>query len=303
MEPKYKPLYDRVPDTQYRDSLKRILKEGELTQNPFQTRGTRTLLTLNPMVFLLSNGFPVITERKIGFWRKSIAELLAFIHGVRDARILAEIWGVNWWKEQWATSEKCAQFGLEPHDLGWGSYGVAFHDFPTMEGGSFNQFYHLVEQIRWRPSLRTHVVSPWIPQYCLQHDGRQRKVVVAPCHGWIQVTIIDDKLTLRMDQRSADFPIGVPSNIIQYAALTMMIAHVTGYEPYMYIHSTHDSQIYEDQVDHVGLMLERETRVFPSLHFTKNGQDITDLFHFRPEHFELRDYNPHPTILGIPVTT
>jgi thymidylate synthase len=36
---------------------------------------------------------------------------------------------------------------------------------------------------------------------------------------------------------------------------------------------------------------------------TEAGQKITNLFDFRPEHFELRDYDPHPAINAIPVTT
>lgn len=278
--------------------------------------GTKTLLTLPSMIFEFSNGFPLITSRRVGFWKKPIAELLAFIHGARTADELNR-WGCNWWGAQWATPEKCAEFGLDPGDLGPGSYGAAFHDFPNFEwerveghpdGGRwvskpFNQFFHLIKQMKEKPAVRTHVISPWVPQYTLSHSQHERKVVVAPCHGWIQITIIDDKLTLRMDQRSADFPIGVPSNTIQYAALTMMIAHVTGHEPHMFIHSTHDSQVYEDQVDNIKEMVNREPISFPSLHLTTEGEMVTDLFDFRPDHFELRDYNPHPAIAGIPVTT
>ncbi len=302
MNPNYQKVHLRRPNTMYKRSLARILARGQYTKNPFQTQGTYTLLTLSPMIFKFSNGFPLITERKIGFWKKPIAELLAFIHGVRTGEGLAE-WGCNWWGEQWATPEKCAQFGLEPGDLGPGSYGAAFHDFPTIDGGSFNQFENLIKQIKDYPSVRTHVISPWIPQYALGNKEQQRKVVVAPCHGWIQITIIDGKLTLRMDQRSADFPIGVPSNIIQYAALTMMIAHVTGYEPYMYIHAAHDAQIYEDQVDFVKEIISRNTRPFPTMHLTDEGKKVTNLFDFRPDHFVLSDYNPHSAIPGIPVTT
>lgn len=315
MDPKYKLLAERVPNHGYQDCLRHILVNGEFTRNPFQPTGTYTSLTTPNMIFYLENGFPVLTERKIGFWKKPIAELLAFINGVHDARVLSSVWGVNWWEEKWATPEKCADFNLPPYEMGPGSYGPGFASHPHFEwvsddgpdGGlwvprPFNQFYHLVRQIRDYPALRTHKVSPWIPQYCLQHKGLKRKVVVAPCHGDVQITILGNKLTLRMDQRSADFPIGVPANIIQYAALTVMIAHVTGYEPYMYIHSAHDAQIYEDQVDWVKMVLDREPRAFPTLHLTEEGLRVTELLDFRPHHFELREYDPHPAIAGIPVT-
>ena len=302
MQPFYFRADDRLPDTQYKDSLKRILIEGEQMRNPFQTKGRRALLTLNPMVFLIANGIPILTERKVSFWKKPIGELLAFIHGVRDARELADKWGVNWWRDQWATPEKCADFGLEPYDMGPGSYGAALC-YTLPNGKIFRQYEHLIAEIKENPGVITHKVTTWIPHYCLNHSGNKRKVVVAPCHGDVEVTIIGDQLTLRMDQRSADFPIGVPSNMIQYAVLTIMVAHVTGYVPHRYIHATHNAQIYDDQLDATKELISRESFSFPSINLTDEGMKVTNLFDFRPDHFELRDYVSGPSMKDIPVTT
>lgn len=298
MDPNYiMPAQNRTRDHQYRDALNQILKvfgdKEYYMKNPHQEFGTYSIQTVSPFYFKLENGFPLITERKISFWRKPIAEILAFIHGARTVKELSG-WGCNWW-EKWGTKEKCDQFELAEGDLGFG-YGPGF----VRDG--FNQFEHLIKQIGENPNSRTHIIDPWIPQYCLGHSEHKRKVVVAPCHGWIHITIINGKLTLRMNQRSADFVIGVPSNIIQYAALTIMIAHVTGYEPYMYIHAPQDSQIYENQKEAVETMLSRRQTVFPTLLLTKEGEKVNNLFDFRPEHFELSDYYPHPAILNIPVT-
>jgi len=103
-----------------------------------------------------------------------------------------------------------------------------------------------------------------------------------------------------MDQRSGDVPIGVPSNMIQYAALLLMLAQVTGYEPHTFTHSIHDGQIYEDQVEKVKEIIAREPRPFPTLRIT--DPSIKDIFAFRPEHFELTDYDPLPAMNDIPVT-
>ncbi|MES3004950.1 MAG: thymidylate synthase [Patescibacteria group bacterium] len=298
MNPNYAPYEKRKADTQYKHNLRRVLKRGQLTGNPFQTQKTLTHLTLPAMNFKLANGFPLITERKASFWRAPIGELLAFIHGARTIEEL-DSWGCKWW-DKWATPEKCADFGLPPGDLGPGSYGAAFHDFPMPNGGTWNQFEAVIKQIKALPSLRTHLVTSWIPFYSV---GDNRKVVVAPCHGnMIQITVINGKLTLRMVQRSGDFPIGVPSNMVQYAALTIMIAHVTGYEPYMYIHQVNDAQMYLDQEEQVRGIVSRETVPYPTLRLTAEGLKVTDLFDFRPEHFELSDYHPGPAIPGIPAT-
>lgn len=298
--------YDkRTPDNQYQTLLKTILENGIRTPSQ-QGTDALTLIAPPPMRFKFENGFPMITERNMNpkvsdhlpvtVWQQAIAEICAFINGARTTKELEEF-GCFWWKS-WATPEKCAKRGLETGDLGPGSYGAAFHDFPTSEGKPFNQFKHIVEQIIEEPQLRTHFVSPWIPQYMGRGKDKQQKVVVCPCHGWVNIRIIEGKLTLHMMQRSGDTPVGVPSNMIQYAALAMMIAHVTGTEAYEFVHSISDAHIFVDQIPAVETMLSREPKRFPTV--TMNT-DKKDLFAFRKEDFELSDYEPHPGIKGIPV--
>jgi len=302
---KMKPLDERTPDNQYKELLRSIMKNGVKTPSQ-QGVDAITLMGSNPMRFRLDNGFPMITERNmdpkvseflpVTVWQQAIGEICCFINGGRTVAEL-EKFGCFWWN-LWCTAEKCGKRGLETGDLGPGSYGAGFHDFPTIDGGTFNQFKHIVEQIIEEPQLRTHFVSPWIPQYIGRGKGKQQKVVVAPCHGWVHVRIIENKLTLHMIQRSGDVPIGVPSNMVQYAALAMMLAHVTNTVPYEYVHTISDAHIYENQLPAVEKMLERESRPFPTM---KINTDKKDLFAFRKEDFELSDYNPHPGIKGIPV--
>ncbi len=281
-----KPFAERTPDTQYQDRLKQILETGILAKDTPQGVGALTSFgTLPPMVFDLANGVPLITERKIGFWKKPIAEITAFINGVRTIDGLEEF-GCNFWGDYRGQGTK---FGLEPDDLGPGSYGAAFHDFEIPEGGTLNQFEQLIEQIREYPTIRTLLVTPWKPYYTAR--GPQRKVIVAPCHGWLHFRVLDGKLHMRMDQRSGDMPIGVPSNMIQYAALMLMICQVTGYEPGTYVHTIADAHIYEDQIDMVRELITRDPRPFPTLTLDPN---VKDFFAFRAEHFTLEDYDPHP---------
>lgn len=291
--------------SQYQRLLKDIVERGVRTPSQ-QGVPAITLIGPNPMRFKLAEGFPMITERNmdpqtsadlpVTVWQQAIGEICCFING---GRTLAELekFGCYWWRN-WATPEKCAKRGLEPGDLGPGSYGAAFHDFPTMDGGTFNQFQHIIEQIKEEPQLRTHFVSPWIPQYIGRGKSKRQQVVVAPCHGWIHLRVIDNKLTLHMFQRSADTPVGVPSNLIQYGALLMMIAQVTELEAYEYVHSFSDAHIYVDQMPAVETMLAREARSLPTLVLDPS---VKDLFAFRREHFTLKDYNPHPGIKAIPV--
>lgn len=287
---------NRRIDTQYKSHLKKILKRGRFTKHPVQPVRRQVLLTLPPMVFDLSNGIPIVTERYMPFAKTltPISEMIAIINGVRTGQEMENTWGVKYWR-MWTTAEKCAKFGLPPGDMGDGSYGPGFYE------GGFNQFEHLVREIKENPYLSTHKISPWHAKYCLQHSELQRKVVVAPCHGDIQITIIGDKLTLRMDQRSGDYPVGVPADMLMYSALTLMMAQVTGFEPETFIHSVHDAHIYEDQIPQVKELVARPSYPFPLLHLTEEGKRVKSIFDFRREHFVLTDY-VHGEKLNIPVT-
>ncbi|MFA6414541.1 MAG: thymidylate synthase [Candidatus Paceibacterota bacterium] len=284
----YKPLSLRTPDTQYQDRLKHILEHGEMLKETPQGIGALTCFgTLPQMVFYLSNGVPLITERAINFWRKAVAEIIAFINGARTIDEIT-LYGCDFWKDY---RGKGAGLGLEPDDMGPGSYGAAFHDFPLPGGSTLNQFAQLIQQILSYPSLRTHLVTPWIPFYTAR--GPNRKVIVAPCHGWIQFRVMNGKLCLLLWQRSSDLAVGGPSNIIQYAALLLMVCQVTGYTPGYFAHLFGDVHIYENQIDAVQELVKREPRPFPILRLDPT---VKNLFDFRVEHFSLEEYNPHPAM-------
>ncbi len=297
MHPTYKPYEERTPDTQYRDCLRLILEEGEEVESQ-QGVPALTYMAPPPMHFLLENGIPLITERNIPFWKAAVGEIFAFFNGVNSLDGLEEF-GCNWWKDWW-TEKKCQKRGVPTGTGGLGAYGEAFHNFPTREGPPFNQIQHLVEQITDEPQLRTHFVTPWIPQYIGRGRGKQQKTVVAPCHGWMHARVLPGmRLVLHMFQRSADFPVGVPANMIQYGGGALLgLARATGTIPYKYIHSFSDAHIYVDQIPYVEEMLKREPRKLPTL--TLNTYS-TNIFEMRPDDFELSDYKPHPGIKGIPV--
>ncbi len=86
--------------------------------------------------------------------------------------------------------------------------------------------------------------------------------------------------------------------MIQYAALTMMLAQVTGYEAYEYIHTISDAHIYVDQIPMVEELIARDTKPFPTVTLTNPTKD---LFAFRNTDFELSEYTAGEAMRGIPV--
>jgi thymidylate synthase len=254
------------------------------------------------MRFNLKNGFPCITNRNIGgFWRGAIGELCAFINGATTLSEFEEF-GCNWWGP-WASEEKCVKRGLPIGDLGPGSYGGAFYDWPDWNGGSYDQFEHPIAQIRENPGDRTHVVSPWNGALLARDSGRINKATIAPCHGWLQVRIMNGKIHLHHTQRSGDVPIGIPSNMVQYGALLLMLEHLTGYKAGYYTHYIVDAHIYSDQTRASWEIVNRSDLRLPTVNLNEAGKEVDDIHNFRAEHFEISDYHAHPAMKGIPVAT
>jgi thymidylate synthase len=301
--PDYLPYAERTPSTAYRELLRSVRDSGVRVQ----TKQGEDALALagHCMRFPMAQGAAVITERSIkGFAGKAIGELCAFINGARTLDELAAF-GCDWWGA-WATAEKCQARGLEPGDLGPGSYGHAFRHFTTDldgEGPGFDQLPHLIQKLRDLPLDRTALMSPWIPNANHRERGVRSRNTIAPCHGWVHALVFNDKLHLVHNQRSGDTPIGVPSNMVQYNALGLMLEQLTGYELVEYVHWIQYAHIYTNQLPHVEEMLAREPRALPTLRLTEAGRRVSDIHDFRAEHFALSDYEPHPSIPGIPVAT
>ncbi|HET9641294.1 MAG TPA: thymidylate synthase, partial [Candidatus Paceibacterota bacterium] len=207
----YKPKMERMSDGQYRSIIGYILKNGILVKTTPQGIGALTCFgALPPMVFDPRNGAPLITERKLGI-RNPIAEITGFVNGARTIEQL-ESFGISG-EAYWVPYRgKGTKFGMAPNDLGPGSYGAAFHDFEIprpwwqlWKPRTLNQFKQLIENLKKYPHLRTHVITPWKPYYT--GVGPDRKVIVAPCHGWCFFRVMNGKLYLTMVQRSADVPL------------------------------------------------------------------------------------------------
>lgn len=300
----YKPFEERTPDSQYSTMMRTVRDTGirvPSQQDPQdRMKDALTLPYAYTLYYPVENGAPVITERSIAtFWKKPINEKFAFVNGVRTLEGLTENGCKGFW-EPWATEEKCTKRGIPVGDLGPGSYGAAFHDFPTPDGGTFNQYEALIEQIKLNPGLRTHFISPWIPFYNFRTKDLIQKAVVSPCHGWVKVKIFGQQMVLQMMMRANDIVVGGPSNMVQYFALLLALAKETGYMPMAYNHIILEPHIFMEQLDSVETMLSRESRCLPTV--TMNEEAVSkNFFNIRGDDFQLADYNPHSAILKIPV--
>ena len=85
----------------------------------------------------------------------------------------------------------------------------------------------------------------------------------------------------------------MPFNIASYALLTMMVAQVTGLEAGDFVHTFGDAHLYLNHMEQAERQLARDPRPLPQM---KLNPDVTSLFDFTYDDFELVGYDPHPHI-------
>lgn len=256
---------------QYLDLLDRILAEGAKKTD---RTGTGTLSIFgNQMRFDLTNGFPLLTTKKLHL-KSIIYELLWFLKGDTNIGFLKEH-GVSIWDE-WAD---------ENGDLG-PVYGHQWRSWPDYNGDTIDQISNVIEQIKHSPDSRRMIVSAW-------NVAEVDKMALPPCHTMFQFYVADGRLSLQLYQRSADTFLGVPFNIASYALLLQMVAQVTGLEAGEFIHTTGDTHLYLNHLEQAKLQLTRTPRPLPKM---KINPDVKDIFDFRYEDFELEGYDPWPHI-------
>ena len=256
---------------QYLDLLHQVRTEGVRKTD---RTGTGTLSVFgHQMRFDLGAGFPLITTKKIHL-KSAIHELLWFLQGDTNTKYL-NVNGVTIWDE-WAD---------ENGDLG-PIYGQQWRSWPTPDGGSIDQLQELVETLKTNPDSRRMVVTAWNP-------ADLPDMALAPCHCLFQLYVAEGRLSCQLYQRSADVFLGVPFNIASYALLTMMLAQVTGLKAGEFVHTFGDAHLYLNHLEQADLQLTRTPRPLPRMRL---NPEVTNLFRFRYEDFELTGYDPHPHI-------
>ena len=220
----------------------------------------------------LERGFPLVTTKKVHL-KSIIYELLWFLNGETNIKYLQENKVTIW--DEWADAAG---------DLG-PVYGKQWRSWEGPRG-KVDQIKRAVESIKTNPSSRRIVVISFNP-------ADLPEVAPPACHTLFQFYVSGDRLSLQLYQRSADLMLGVPFNIASYALLLMMVAQVTGLKPYEFVHTFGDVHIYSNHVEGALLQLEREPRPLPTM---KLNPDVTDLFSFKYEDFQLEGYEPHERI-------
>jgi thymidylate synthase len=279
------------PETQYLDLIRDILGSGSWVEG----RNGRTKCVFGAVMhFDLSDGtVPVLTTKRVA-WKTCLKELLWFVSGSTDNRLLraqnVKIWNDN------ASREFLDSRGLshlKEDDLGpvyghqWRHFGAEYSDCDAdYTGQGIDQLANVVNGLRdpAKRYSRRLVVSAWNPS---QLD----EMALPPCHILMQFNVIDDKLSCSLYQRSGDVGLGVPFNIASYSFLLRMVADTCGLAPGDFVYTIGNAHIYEEHIDALAEQVELAPFPSPALVIKEKKRDSLDEFELGD--FSLENYECH----------
>ena len=286
-------------EQQYLDLLKYILDNGFWEEG----RNGKTKSVFGHMMrFSLQNGrIPILTTKQTA-WKTCLKELLWFIRGQTDNKILKEQ-GVHIWDANGSRDflDSRGLHGYDVDELGcvygrqWRGFN-ADHDRFTGKQIDTPNSYKGVDQLQQiidalkDPKQRTSrrlIMTAWNP---CQLDN----MALPPCHILCQFNVHDgNKLSCSMYQRSVDTMLGQPFNIASYSFLTHLIARHCGLEAYEFVYFMGNCHIYDDHIDGAQEQIKREPYDFPTLNIKTIKDNIND---YTIDDFEIIDYKHYPKI-------
>jgi thymidylate synthase len=287
-------------ESQYTELIKCIPKTFRTTRNS----ETASVFGKNFKFDLSDGSFPLITTKKM-FFRGVVEELLFFIRGQTDSKLL-EAKGVNIWRPN-TTREFLDSNGFKDRREGLMGpmYGFQWRSFNCMydeETGekltegvdqprqSVDQLQNVIDLIRNDPTSRRIVMTSFNPRQAWQG-------VLYPCHSLVVQFYVSDQNSLDMYcyNRSQDLFLGTPFNIASSALLLLLIAKITNKNVGTLHMSLGDVHIYKSHYDIALSQSERVPYPFPKLTFrdVKTLQDIEGMTY---NDFTLENYKSHPAL-------
>lgn len=302
---------------QYHDLVKLIFSEGR--RQPNRT-GVDTIKVFGAMAkFDLQKGFPLLTTKKMA-WKTIVKELLWFISGSTDVSKLMRQ-GVHIWdqdaynkylkdyKAQDIDERKIPPVSFEEYsngycplsfyDLGYGTYGSMWREFPPQAQGEIaasytgiDQLSKVIQTLKTNPDDRRMIVSAW-------HPGLVDSIALPPCHVLFHFNTSvggtgERVLDLALYQRSCDLFLGVPFNIASYALLLHLVAYCVDMKVGTFTHFYGDLHIYVNHLSQMAEQIEREPFALPSLQIT--GPKYIDKLTLGDIH--LHNYKHHEALKG-----
>jgi thymidylate synthase len=265
-------------EMQYLQLVADILNRGTVEEG---RNGITRSLFGHSMRFSLRNGtLPLLTTKRVAY-KTCLRELLWFLRGETDNRILQEqnvhIWDGNSSRE-FLDSRQLYDYPegiLGPiYGFQWRHFGGSYdlsekttsektttgQTTSNTEDNGVDQLQEIIRQLRHERNSRRIMLTAWNP---VDLD----KMALPPCHVMAQFHVRDNKyLSCALYQRSCDVGLGVPFNIASYSMMTHLLAKHCGLEAEEFVYFMGNVHIYEN---HVAIMSQQKDRVpvhpFPTI--------------------------------------
>jgi len=293
---------------QYLNIIENIIENGTWEEG----RNGRTKSVFgSSMRFSLKDGkIPILTTKKTA-WKTCLKELLWFIRGETDNKILKKQ-GVHIWDAN-GSREFLDSRGLTsyPEDMlgpiygyQWRYYNANYNCFSgkrlfnenepdifsnRKDVTGIDQLQQIIDALKdpvQRMSRRL-IMTSWNPI-------QLNEMALPPCHVMCQFNVHDgNKLSCSMYQRSNDEACGTPFNIASYSFLTHLLAKHCGLEAYEFVYFKGNCHVYEEHVEGIKEQMGREPYPFPTVSIKQVRENIND---YQVEDFELHNYQHHPQI-------
>ena len=224
----------------------------------------------------LREEFPIMTLRRT-YWKSAIDEIL-WIWQKKSNRI-DELGSHVWdeWADENGTIGKAYGYQL----------GVK-HKYPE---GEFDQVDRVLYDLKHNPASRRIMTN-------IFNHADLHAMGLAPCAYSMTFNVTGNTLNAILNQRSQDMLTANNWNVCQYAALTHMIAQVSGLEVGELVHVIADCHIYDRHVDLVKKMLDNPAFEAPKFEIDKS---ITDFYAFTKDSFKMVDYQCNKFDHEIPI--
>ena len=119
-----------------------------------------------------------------------------------------------------------------------------------------------------------------------------------PCAYSMTFNVSGNKLNAVLNQRSQDVLAANNWNVVQYSALLMMFAQVSGLEAGELVHVIADAHIYDRHVPVIRELIDRPQFDAPKLTI---NPEIKNFYDFTPDDFVIENYQAGEQIKNIPV--
>lgn len=272
----------------YLTLLENILSNGE-KRNDRTGVGTSSIFGAQLKFDLSNNKIPLMTTKRM-FYKGIIEELLFFLRGESDTKIL-ENKGVKIWKGN-TTREFLDKKGLShlPEGNMGKMYGKQWRDWGgTNNKKGIDQIDKVISLIKNDPNSRRITVSAL-------NVGELDEMVLDPCHPLFQFYVNDDRLSCLFFMRSVDMFLGFPFNVASYGILTHIIAKVTGLKGDKLIFMAGDAHVYNNHQEQVKEQISRIPYKFPTLLINKELSSIENIEELQFKDFKIEGYKYHQSI-------